>query len=76
MEQNNSKNVCDEAYNHAIKILENCSHSVGIKASAKINGYPQVWARDSMITLFGAVLTKNSKIIKSLKSSFDILKTK
>jgi len=68
--------LCDRAYNEAVKILRLCSHSCGIKASAKIHGYPQIWARDSMITLLGASLVNDDKICNSLKASFDILMKK
>ncbi|MBU4348406.1 glycogen debranching protein [Patescibacteria group bacterium] len=66
-------NLCDKAYKEALKTLRHCIHPVGIKASAGVRGYPQVWARDSMITLLGAVLIKDDKVIHSLKSVFKIL---
>ena len=69
-------NLCDQAYNQAIKILHLCSHPCGIKASAKVGGYPQIWARDSMITLLGASLVKDTKIVNSLKASFNTLMKK
>ncbi|MBU89997.1 hypothetical protein CMO94_00530 [Candidatus Woesearchaeota archaeon] len=65
--------LCDKAYDEALKVPRNCSHTSGIKASAKTSGYPQIWARDSMITLLGATCIKDAKIKNSLKSSFNIL---
>jgi glycogen debranching enzyme len=38
----------------AVKIIKQCCDDIGIKASAHYTGYPQVWARDSMITMLGA----------------------
>ena len=70
------KQKCHHAYEQAMKVLKKCVHSVGIKASAQMSGYPQVWARDSMITLLGASLTGDGKILHALKSSFEILKKK
>ena len=65
--------LCDQAYSEALKVLRLCSHPLGMKASASLKGYPQIWARDSMITLLGASLTKDSKIKEALKSSIKIL---
>ena len=72
----NQNDLCDQAYNEAVRILRLCSHPCGIKASAKIRGYPQVWARDSMITLLGASLVNDVKTCNSLKASFNILMKK
>ena len=66
-------NICDIAYNEALRVLRFCSHPTGMKASAKSQGYHQIWARDSMITLLGASLVKDIKIHISLKSSINIL---
>ena len=71
-----NNDLIDQAYNEAILIVRNCSHPVGMKASGLTKGYPQVWARDSMITLLGASLINDSKVTRSLKASFNILKKK
>jgi glycogen debranching enzyme len=65
--------VCDQAYKEATRVLHGCIHPVGIKASAGVRGYPQVWARDSMITLLGASLIGDERINHSLKASIDVL---
>ncbi len=44
---------------------------VGIAAS--IEGYRQVWARDSMITFLGAAIAKNDAVMQSFKQSLDTL---
>lgn len=66
--------LCDEAYEKAVNVLHECIDRSGIKASAKKDGYPQIWARDSMITLLGASLSGDEKIIKSLKASINTLR--
>ena len=68
----NSK-IIDEAYQEALRVLQNCLHPLGIKASAKVRGYPQIWGRDSMITLLGAVLLQDEKINRALRASFETL---
>ncbi len=65
--------LTEEAYAQAVKVLRECSHAVGMKASARERGYPQVWARDSMITLFGAVLVDDPSVRAALRASFDTL---
>lgn len=66
--------LTDRAYFEAVRVLRNCSHPAGIKASARSDGYSQVWARDSMITLLGAILLRDTAIDQTLKSSFDTLR--
>ena len=70
------KEECNEAYSQALKVLKRCVHPLGMKASAHIDGYPQIWARDSMIAVLGASLTGDRKLLRALKSSFEILKKK
>jgi glycogen debranching enzyme len=65
--------LCDKAYDEALRVLRNCSHPLGMKASASVHGYPQIWSRDSMIALLGATCIKDAKVRRSLKSSFNIL---
>lgn len=66
--------IIKQAHKEAVRVLENCIHSIGIKASAGINGYPQIWARDSMITLLGACLLGDKTINKALYSSSEVLR--
>ncbi len=48
------KNIIDEAYVKAKKVIKQCSTKYGLYASGGEKGYHGVWARDSMITLIGA----------------------
>lgn len=69
--------LIDEAYEQAVRVLRDCSHRRGLKASALTkarNGYPQVWARDSMITLLGASFVDDKKIQNAIRASLDILR--
>jgi len=67
-------NVVETAYVEAIRVLRDCAHAMGMKASAHEDEYHQVWARDSMITLLGACLVGDKKIDRALKASIDILR--
>lgn len=65
--------MIDEAYGQAIQILRECVSKIGFKASALDSGYNEVWGRDSMITLLGAVLTKEPDLIQAAQASLDTL---
>lgn len=65
--------ICNEAYDRSIDILRRCVHEVGMQASARVPGYAQVWARDSMITLLGASLIDDRSIRQSLYRSIETL---
>ncbi len=47
--------LIEEARKRALDILHGCVTPQGFRASALAVGYPQIWARDSMITFLGAV---------------------
>lgn len=63
----------DYAYEKAREVLNLCISEHGMKASAGNKGYNQVWARDSMITLLGATLLKDSKLSHALEKSIVVL---
>ncbi len=65
--------IIEEAYIKAKKVVLDCSCSLGIKASALSEGYPQVWARDSMITLLGAILMDDPNVNAGLKAALSTL---
>lgn len=64
-----SKHIIDLAYERALGVIDKCSTKYGLFASGGKNGYKGVWARDSVISLIGASLTKNSKIKETFKRS-------
>lgn len=51
--------ILEEAYQEAKKVLKNCMHPLGMRSSAKIDGYYSVAGRDSMIALLGGSLIKD-----------------
>ncbi len=66
--------VIDDEYEKALYVLRNCSHEAGLKASAGQIGHHQVWARDSMISLLGASLTKDGRVSAALSASIATLR--
>jgi glycogen debranching enzyme len=65
--------LLEKAYQKARGVLKECVDPMGTKASALVSGYPQIWARDAMITMLGASLIKDKTIRQSLKKSLETL---
>lgn len=65
--------ITEEAFKKAQEILKQCTDPLGLKASALESGYPQVWARDSMITLLGAVLVDDKDAETAIRNSLKTL---
>lgn len=65
--------MIDEAYSQAVKILKECISDIGFKASAIYEGYPEVWGRDSMITLLGAISSGDKELLGASRASLDTL---
>ena len=57
------------ARDKAADIVRQCISPIGLRASALDSGYPQVWARDSMITLLGATQLPGADMQQALKQS-------
>ncbi len=70
---NRRMDMLDIAYREACQVLHACIDQMGIKASALASGYPQIWARDSMITLLGAILLDDVEIRAALRRSLETL---
>lgn len=68
-----NQTLCEQTYDQAVGVLRRCLHEVGMQASGTKPGYPQVWARDSMITLLGASLVDDHSIRKCLYRSVESL---
>jgi len=64
--------IVDEARQRAVEVLERCATPLGFKASALACGYPQVWARDSVITSLGAALAA-PEFLAAFRASLDVL---
>jgi glycogen debranching enzyme len=65
--------LIEEAYHRALEVLERCVTPYGFRAAGAPPGYPQVWARDSVITGLGAALTGNSDLLGVFRASLDTL---
>jgi glycogen debranching enzyme len=63
------------ARKEAEKVIKQCSCDRGFKASGLETGYPQVWARDSMITLLGAILLDQKDIKPTVVNSLRTLRS-
>ena len=57
----------------AIEVLRDCSHEIGLRASGRVVGHRQVWARDSMIALLGASLIEDGPLHSALRASIATL---
>jgi glycogen debranching enzyme len=60
----------------AIRVLRSCATPIGLKASVRATGYPQIWARDSMITLLGACFLEDEHILQAVRASITTLAQK
>jgi len=67
------KNLVNEAAKHALEILHQCVTPYGFRASADPVGYPQVWSRDSSVTLLGALASEDKELINAGRASLDAL---
>ncbi|HEX9116195.1 MAG TPA: glycoside hydrolase 100 family protein [Anaerolineae bacterium] len=67
------KTLIDEAYQQAVDLLRRSVTDHGFRASALKPGYPQVWARDSIITGLGAALAGDPDLEEAFRASLDTL---
>ena len=65
--------LVDDARQRATDILHRCATPHGFRASALAAGYPQIWARDSMIVFLGAAATGEPALIAAGKASLEIM---
>jgi glycogen debranching enzyme len=75
MKQSDRKLII-EAKKHALEILHGCISPYGFRASADPAGYPQVWGRDSSVTLLAALASKDPDLIAAGRTSLDTLGAK
>ncbi|MBU0460693.1 MAG: hypothetical protein KKH52_04385 [Nanoarchaeota archaeon] len=66
----NNQKILEEGYQKAIVVIKACSTKHGLYASAGVDGYNAVWARDSMISLIGASVVENKIIKPAFKTTF------
>lgn len=63
----------NQTHQHALDILHRCATDRGFRASGLAAGYPQIWARDSMITFLGAAATGDPDLIAAGRASLETL---
>jgi len=57
----------------ALEVLRHCVAPHGFRASALAAGYPQVWARDSIITFLGAACTGEADLLAAGRASLETM---
>lgn len=62
-----------EGVERAREILTQCVTPRGFRASALREGYPQVWARDSIVTFLGAMTTGDAAFVRAGRASLETL---
>jgi len=67
------RELLNEARRRALDILHQCVTPHGYRASAQVAGYPQVWARDSMIVFLGAATTGDATLIAAARASLETM---
>ena len=66
-----SQSLIHEARLRALDIIHRCVTVHGFRASALAAGYPQIWARDSMVTFLGAAATGDPELIAAGRASLE-----
>ncbi len=61
------------AHEQATAILHRCATSKGFRASGLAAGYPQIWARDSLITFLGAVSSGDPDLLAAGRASLETM---
>jgi len=62
-----------QAHQQASEILHACATPFGFRASGLLAGYPQIWARDSMITFLGAAATGDPELLAAGRASLETM---
>ena len=63
----------EEAHQKALEILDQATTPGGFRASANPIGYPQVWARDSMVVFLGAASTGEARLVSCGRAALETL---
>jgi len=69
----NTRELVQEATRRATDVLHGCATSRGFRASALSAGYPQIWARDSMVVFLGAAATGDPDLLAAGRASLEIM---
>jgi hypothetical protein len=73
MNNMDSQALLDEARSRATDILARAVTPHGYRASALSAGYPQIWARDSVITYLGAIASEVPEIIAAGRAALETM---
>ena len=65
--------LTEESAVRARDVLRSCVTSLGLRASAGERGYPEVWARDAMMSLLGVCADGLQDLVPALRDSLDTL---
>ncbi len=65
--------LLNETRQQALEVLQKCVTPHGFRASGLTAGYPQIWARDSMITFLGAATTGAPDLLASGRYSLETM---
>jgi hypothetical protein len=68
-----SSSLLKETHLKALDILHRCVTPYGFLASGLPAGYPQIWARDSMITFLGASVTGEPEFLAAGRASLETM---
>ena len=68
------RSLLEIARQRAREILHRSVTTHGFRASALSTGYPQIWARDSMIAFLGAVTTGEPELMAAARASLELMK--
>jgi hypothetical protein len=63
----------EETRQRALEILFRCATPAGFRASSATAGYPQIWARDSMIVYLGAAATGEPALQAAGRASLETM---
>ena len=65
--------LLEEAHHRALAIIRRCVIPAGFRASALPAGYPQIWARDSMLVFLGASATGDEALLQAGRASLETM---
>lgn len=65
--------LIEEAAVRAREVLRGCVTPLGVRASAGLRGYHEVWARDAAIVLLGACAARLDELEQPLRTSLETL---
>ncbi|MCB9139872.1 MAG: glycogen debranching protein [Caldilineaceae bacterium] len=69
----NDHELLIRAREEALAILRRCVTPNGFRASALAAGYPQIWARDAVVTFIGASVTRDAELIACGRASLETM---